>query len=95
MTNRRPSSSTLLSILNSTTDYSNLSMDQVSIGWGLSVNAAKAARTFRSAAIHMNRAERLVQATANRGFTLMVCSSGAPSFERCPAGPSAEWAARS
>lgn len=94
-TTTRPSNSTLLSILNSTTDYSNLSMDQVSIGWGLSVVAANAAKTDRSAVIHLNRAERLAQAATNRGFVVRFGFSGDPVFEKSAEGPSAEWAARS
>ena len=93
-TTRRPSTSTLLSIINSTTDYSSLSMDQVSIGWGLSVRGAEAAVTRRGAAIHNGRAERLAQAAANRGFVVRFGFSGDPVFEKSAEGPSAEWAAR-
>ena len=94
MTTNRPSSSNLLSILNSTTDYSNLSMDQVSIGWGMSVVAANAAKTDRAAVIHLNRAARLQDAAANRGFVLRFGFSGAPIFERAvPDTRSEKWAA--
>lgn len=93
-TTRRPSTSTLLSIINSTSDYDMLSMDQVSIGWGMSVRAAEAAKSARGRAIHNGRAERLFQAAANRGFVVRFGFSGAPVFEKSAEGPSAEWAAR-
>lgn len=96
MTNntRRPSTSTLLSIINSTTDYDMLSMDQVSIGWGMSVVAANAAKTDRAAVIHLNRAERLSQAAANRGFVVRFGFDGSPVFERAvPDTRSERWAA--
>ncbi len=93
-TNRRPSTSTLLSIINSTTDYDMLSMDQVSIGWGLEVHAAVRAQTARAEAIHTNRANRLAQAAANRGFEVRFGFTGAPIFERSnPDTRSERWAA--
>lgn len=94
MTTTRPRTSTLLSIINSTTDYSNLSMDQVARGWGMSVVAANAAITDRAAVIHINRAERLSQAAANRGFVVRFGFSGDPIFERAvPDTRSERWVA--